>query len=178
MFEMLYGHPPYRAQNHIQLQQLIERSGTLKFQNFAEFKNEHGETTTYNISQPCISLLKNLLKKNPMERISFEEFFSHAYLGLWETPDKNVRDQKSYSLPTRKFTTLQGTKSPNRASSYRVNANYTLESSQEINQSNAVASLSSSTTSIPPFARLSIKYGTPPSRQSGVFHSGNIKILS
>jgi serine/threonine protein kinase len=70
MFEMLVGEPPFKADNHIQLQKLIEST-------------EMGqliESRVKNVDQDFKRLLKGLLTKNPQHRLSFEQFFSHAAL--------------------------------------------------------------------------------------------------
>lgn len=77
MFEMLVGEPPFKADNHIQLQKLIEST-------------EMGqliESRVRNVDLDCKQLLKGLLTKNPQHRLSFEQFFSHPALFSADKPE-------------------------------------------------------------------------------------------
>lgn len=67
LYELLVGHPPFNGDNHVQLLRNIE-------------KHVPRIPTNLQLSPPCRNLLAMLLKKNPVERISFEEFFSHPWL--------------------------------------------------------------------------------------------------
>lgn len=70
MYELLYGQPPYRGQNHIHLVKIIERSGPLVF------------PIAPQISPEAADLLTGLLQKRPQDRISFADFFNHPFLLL------------------------------------------------------------------------------------------------
>jgi hypothetical protein len=120
-------------------------------------------------------LLKNLLKKNPMERMSFEEFFTHQYFQGGEGMSFE-RQPVQYLLPNRQTSDPEAIRpSRNSMSSRRSSGEILLNRKQDeplqSNLSQSVSSLSSSSTSIPPFARLSSKFGTPPSRASGSIYS-------
>lgn len=85
MYEMLYGQPPYRGQNHIHLVKIIERAGPLQLP-----------------SEPAVSeatqhLLLSLLQKDPSKRISFSEFFKHTYFK--ETESMVVSNLLATSAP-------------------------------------------------------------------------------
>ncbi|MEW5296785.1 MAG: hypothetical protein WDW36_000039 [Sanguina aurantia] len=69
LFELLSGKPPFNGANHIQLLQNIERGD-------ARLPPALAATLGPAVS----SLLHGLLRRNPIERISFEEFFSHPFL--------------------------------------------------------------------------------------------------
>lgn len=69
LFELLAGKPPFNGANHVQLLRNIER-------NDAKLPDQ----VAARLSAPCISLLGRLLRRNPVERISFEELFSHPFL--------------------------------------------------------------------------------------------------
>ena len=83
LYEMMAGRPPFRAPNHVDLLRKIEA------------KNDK-----IDFPQSCVSsdeprgLVRALLKRNPLERMSFEEFFSHpvilaeAHEPLATTPEK------------------------------------------------------------------------------------------
>jgi hypothetical protein len=59
--------PPATGDNHVELLRNIERSPPRI-------------PTDLNLSPACRRLLSGLLKRNPVERISFEEFFSDPWL--------------------------------------------------------------------------------------------------
>lgn len=66
LYEMAAGRPPFRASNHVELLRKIEASNDA-----IKFPRES------NISSEMKSLIRALLKRNPVERISFDGFFSH-----------------------------------------------------------------------------------------------------
>ena len=63
------GKPPFTGANHVQLLRNIERAEAALPAPVAAA-----------LSPSCRALLHGLLRRNPLERISFEEFFSHAFL--------------------------------------------------------------------------------------------------
>ena len=63
------GKPPFTGANHVQLLRNIERAEAALPAPVAAA-----------LSSGCRALLHGLLRRNPLERISFEEFFSHAFL--------------------------------------------------------------------------------------------------
>ncbi|EFP85907.2 ULK/ULK protein kinase [Puccinia graminis f. sp. tritici CRL 75-36-700-3] len=67
LFEMAVGKPPFRAQNHVELLRKIEKS---------EDKIAFPEEKV--VAQDLKRLILSLLKRNPAERVSFEEFFLMA----------------------------------------------------------------------------------------------------
>lgn len=67
LYECLTGSSPYKADNYLQLIAKI-KSETIRMPN--------------NISPECRDLLQNLLKVDPNERISFEDFFAHPFIQL------------------------------------------------------------------------------------------------
>ena len=64
MYEMLVGKVPYSASTHIELLNKIENKPLI----IPDF-----------LSDICKDLLKKLLRKNPEERITWDEFFSHEW---------------------------------------------------------------------------------------------------
>lgn len=95
-YEMVFGTPPFRGDNHIHLLRVIEAAGDLKFPSTFTFKQPMRRSSsipskfskdkqaiiTVNIETSDIlrDLLTNLLKKDPNKRIGFEEFFSHPFI--------------------------------------------------------------------------------------------------
>lgn len=79
MYEMVFGRPPFRAQNHIQLLKVIEKSDSIPFTSQV-FVSEEDPEHMVTISEQCKDLILGLLKKNPDERLTFEQFISHPFL--------------------------------------------------------------------------------------------------
>ncbi|XP_026325343.1 serine/threonine-protein kinase ULK3-like [Hyposmocoma kahamanoa] len=76
MYECLFGAAPYRSAT---LQQLVD-----KLQGHAPIEVPRNAA----ISSGCRDLLTRLLRHDPDERISYEEFFAHPYLDLEHMPSK------------------------------------------------------------------------------------------
>ncbi|WOL17716.1 serine/threonine-protein kinase ATG1t [Canna indica] len=70
LFELLNGHPPYCGRNNVQLLQNIRKSSSLPFSQHI-LSNLHGDS---------LDLCIRLLCKNPVQRISFDEFYHHRFL--------------------------------------------------------------------------------------------------
>lgn len=66
LFEMMTGKPPFRASNHVELLRKIEQGNDV-----IKFPRESV------VSTGMKALIRGLLKRNPVERISFENFFGH-----------------------------------------------------------------------------------------------------
>ncbi|KAF3906519.1 hypothetical protein ABW20_dc0107246 [Dactylellina cionopaga] len=65
LYEMVVGKPPFRARNHVELLRKIEKGeDVIKF----------GEDTT--VSEQLGGLVRRLLKRGPVERMSFSDFFN------------------------------------------------------------------------------------------------------
>ncbi|KAJ2994742.1 hypothetical protein NUW58_g1471 [Xylaria curta] len=65
-FEMISGKPPFRASNHVELIRKIEgNNDVIKFPKEVQ------------VSSHLKTLIRALLKRVPVERMSFEDFFSH-----------------------------------------------------------------------------------------------------
>ncbi|DBB04526.1 TPA: hypothetical protein ACH3X1_012614 [Trebouxia sp. C0004] len=69
LYELVVGRPPYNGSNHIVLLQNIERT-----------EARIPATIAKHLSPACIELVYSLLERNPVQRISFEEFFNHPFL--------------------------------------------------------------------------------------------------
>ncbi|KXZ54358.1 hypothetical protein GPECTOR_5g439 [Gonium pectorale] len=69
LFELLTGKPPFNGANHLQLIQNIERGDAVLPDHIAR-----------SLSPGCRLLLSQLLRRNPTERISFDDFFAHPFL--------------------------------------------------------------------------------------------------
>ncbi|EPS61185.1 hypothetical protein M569_13618 [Genlisea aurea] len=69
LFQLVTGKPPFTGSNQIQLLQNIVNSTELRFPPGVKV-----------LSPECVDLCKKLLRPNPVERLTFEEFFTHPYL--------------------------------------------------------------------------------------------------
>lgn len=78
LYEMTVGKPPFKASNHIELLKNIEKSNDkIKFPSSAK------------VPEDLKKIIRSLLKYNPTERISFNEFFSDPLItGELESNDK------------------------------------------------------------------------------------------
>lgn len=63
------GKPPFNGANHMQLLRNIERN-----------EARLPEAVAARLSPACKGLLGRLLQRNPVQRITFEEFFQHPFL--------------------------------------------------------------------------------------------------
>lgn len=69
LYEMVAGRPPFRASNHVELLRKIEQSeDSIRFPKEAV------------VSGDMQKLIRALLKRNPVERMSFENFFGHGVI--------------------------------------------------------------------------------------------------
>ncbi|KAI1085810.1 Serine/threonine-protein kinase ATG1 [Whalleya microplaca] len=88
-YEMISGKPPFRASNHVELLRKIESSDAqIKFSRDCQ------------VSSDLKALIRALLKRNPVERLSFEDFFSHHVIadeipGLVEDDLPKIRRRPS-----------------------------------------------------------------------------------
>lgn len=74
LFEMSVGKPPFRAQNHVDLLRKIERGeDRIKFPD--EKRLEEGVERPNRVQDDLKGLIRKLLKRTPLERMGFEDFF-------------------------------------------------------------------------------------------------------
>ncbi|KAK7415087.1 Serine/threonine-protein kinase [Neonectria punicea] len=66
LYEMSTGRPPFRARNHVELLRKIEAA-----EDVIKFPRE------VTITPDLKALIRSLLKRSPVERLSFENFFNH-----------------------------------------------------------------------------------------------------
>ncbi|XP_023640256.1 serine/threonine-protein kinase ATG1c isoform X4 [Capsella rubella] len=69
LFQLVTGRTPFTGNSQIQLLQNIIRSTELQF-----------PVDCRDLSLDCIDLCQKLLRRNPVERLTFEEFFNHPFL--------------------------------------------------------------------------------------------------
>ncbi|CAI9766251.1 unnamed protein product [Fraxinus pennsylvanica] len=93
LFQLVTGKTPYKGNNQIQLLQNIIKSTELQFPPDVKNLNPH-----------CIDLCRKLLRCNPVERLTFEEFFNHPYLSMRQSdesfsgPDKSLSSVRSSTV--------------------------------------------------------------------------------
>lgn len=103
LFEMAVGKPPFRAQNHIELLKKIEHSKGIKFPDedptSPAAKAGGGGSEDLPVPEDVKKLIRVLLKRNPIERASFDEFFGSTALAKSKFP----RPQESAPVVTRQM---------------------------------------------------------------------------
>ncbi|XP_024515761.1 serine/threonine-protein kinase ATG1c [Selaginella moellendorffii] len=67
LYQLVLGRPPFSGNNHVQLLQNIT-------------KNEVQFPHAAQLHPDCIDMCRKLLRRNPVERLSFEEFFNHPFM--------------------------------------------------------------------------------------------------
>jgi len=96
LYEMCIGRPPFRAQNHVELLKRIEHSKGVKFPDEdPSLAPSHPSTPTPGSAKPealpivptdIKNLIRALLKRQPAERASFDEFFKSEALARSKFP--------------------------------------------------------------------------------------------
>ncbi|XP_042510532.1 serine/threonine-protein kinase ATG1c-like isoform X2 [Macadamia integrifolia] len=71
LFQLVTGKTPFTGNNQMQLLQNILKSNELRF-----------PQDNTDLSSDCLDLCRKLLRRNPVERLTFEEFFNHPFLSL------------------------------------------------------------------------------------------------
>ncbi|GMH06678.1 hypothetical protein Nepgr_008518 [Nepenthes gracilis] len=69
-FELLNGFPPFHGRTNVQLLQNIKRSTSLPF----------SQLILRRLNPDCVDMCSRLLSINPVDRLSFEEFYHHRFL--------------------------------------------------------------------------------------------------
>ncbi|KAF9325491.1 Serine/threonine-protein kinase [Podila minutissima] len=107
LYEMCTGKPPFRAQNHVELLKRIEKA-----QDVINFPGEVDERSGSSGASPSQTghpftpigddikdLIRQLLKRNPVERISFEEFFMNPTVSNMANQSRSrVSSRRSVSV--------------------------------------------------------------------------------
>ncbi|KAF9374260.1 Serine/threonine-protein kinase [Podila verticillata] len=106
LYEMCTGKPPFRAQNHVELLKRIEKA-----QDVINFPGEVDERSGSSgaspsqtghhftpISDDIKDLIRQLLKRNPVERISFEEFFMNPTVSNLASQSRSRTSRRSASV--------------------------------------------------------------------------------
>ncbi|KAG6918453.1 hypothetical protein DXG01_014330 [Tephrocybe rancida] len=102
LFEMCVGKPPFHAQNYIELLRRIEKSNGLKFPDESpDPENIGGGSKDSPVPRDVKELIRVLLKRNPLERAGFEEFFNSEAVknSKFPKPQKETSRAPSEKLP-------------------------------------------------------------------------------
>ncbi|GMH26521.1 hypothetical protein Nepgr_028364 [Nepenthes gracilis] len=83
LFQLVAGKTPFTGNNQIQLLQNIIKSTELHF-----------PPDIHDLSSECIDLCQKLLRRNPVERLTFDEFFNHPFLSQ-KQPNEVFRSRES-----------------------------------------------------------------------------------
>ncbi|KAL1804728.1 hypothetical protein ACET3Z_027796 [Daucus carota] len=86
LFQLVTGRTPFTGSNQIQLLQNIVRATELRF-----------PSDVTDLSSECVDLCRKLLRRNPVERLTFEEFFNHPFLSQKQT-DEVTRSMRSMRI--------------------------------------------------------------------------------
>lgn len=86
LYEMAVGKPPFRAQNHIELLKKIEHSKGIKFPDEDPQAQTRVNGEEIVVPSDVKKLIRSLLKRNPAERCSFDEFFGSTALARSKFP--------------------------------------------------------------------------------------------
>lgn len=109
LFEMSVGRPPFKAQNHVELLKKIERGED--HIRFPDEKSSWNPITLGSdgapvgipqqpVSKDVKALIKKLLKRNPVQRISFNDFFKNEVAAAYqESMNKAGEEEVVVSLP-------------------------------------------------------------------------------
>ncbi|GLT92603.1 hypothetical protein SLE2022_104340 [Rubroshorea leprosula] len=79
LFQLVTGKTPFTGNNQIQLLQNIVRSTELNF-----------PIDNKDLSPYCKDLCQKLLRRNPVERLTFEEFFNHPFLSQGQPDESRI----------------------------------------------------------------------------------------
>ncbi|KAJ9119561.1 hypothetical protein QFC22_003270 [Naganishia vaughanmartiniae] len=116
LFEMAVGKPPFKALNHVELLKKIERNeDRIRFPDEEPLSRDEMEDYSDIKSAPPVAadikeLIRKLLKKKPVVRMSFNDFFDcRVWAGCMKQPRKSSHaayfDQRSPKLESRRSST-------------------------------------------------------------------------
>jgi len=87
LYEMSVGKPPFRALNHVELIRKIDNSKGIKFPDEdPAHQNPPPQQQPIPVPNDIKALIRALLKRNPAERASFDDFFNSTALARSKFP--------------------------------------------------------------------------------------------
>ncbi|KAI3949209.1 hypothetical protein MKW92_041663 [Papaver armeniacum] len=84
LYQLVIGKTPFTGNNQIQLLQNIMKSKELQFP--PDIKE---------LSSDCTDLCRKLLRRDPVERLTFEEFFGHLFLSTHKSKESSRTEPKT-----------------------------------------------------------------------------------
>uniref|UniRef100_A0ABM5EWX6 Serine/threonine-protein kinase ULK3 n=1 Tax=Pogona vitticeps TaxID=103695 RepID=A0ABM5EWX6_9SAUR len=81
LYEGLFGRPPFASKSFTELEEKIRSNQPIEL------------PSRPRLSPECRDLLQRLLKRDPQQRISFQEFFDHPFVDLEHMPSKESLGQ-------------------------------------------------------------------------------------
>lgn len=114
LFEMSVGKPPFRAQNHVDLLRKIERGeDKIKFPD--EKRQEEGtDKVPTKVAPDVKALIRALLKRNPTERMNFDDFFREATAVATSGTASNLKSAEAVSAAYTKAAAASASSSTSR----------------------------------------------------------------
>lgn len=108
LFEMTCGKPPFRASNHVELLRKIEKGeDRIKFPDESKSSTTSAEAPDAPpppepVSPDIKALIRGLLKRKPLDRMTFDDFFACGVWDGWmlEENSENEGGQSSYDVST------------------------------------------------------------------------------
>jgi len=88
LYEMLVGKPPFRAQNHVELLVRIDKG-----EDRIRFPGE--KDGVGGVSETLKELCRDLLKKDPKDRMTFQKFFAHPCVQEETSPSQEAGQSES-----------------------------------------------------------------------------------
>jgi serine/threonine-protein kinase ULK/ATG1 len=95
LYEMAVGKPPFRAQNHVELLKKIENAKGIKFPDEDTQRAADDLNPIVPVPNDIKVLIRALLKRHPVERSSFDEFFGSTALAKSKFPRPSERRDPS-----------------------------------------------------------------------------------
>jgi serine/threonine-protein kinase ULK/ATG1 len=86
LYEMAVGKPPFRAQNHVELLKKIEHAKGIKFPDEDSQRVAEDSNPVIPVSSDIKALIRALLKRHPVERSTFDDFFGSTALARSKFP--------------------------------------------------------------------------------------------
>lgn len=104
LFEMVSGRPPFRANNHVELLRKIEKGeDRIKFPDeSARSAEKEGveQEAVVPVSTDIKTLIRALLKRQPANRMSFQDFFGCGVWDGWMVDEAEGMGSTSYEVST------------------------------------------------------------------------------
>lgn len=149
MYEMYSGRPPFRAANHVELLRKIEQTA-----------DRLPWDANIAISDNLRSVITGLLKKNPVERISFENFFSHPAV-TEDIPRLAPEDRPNFTRSSPKVEAESMRRRPSLKEARRNVSEQPARPSEGLARTGSTRAARAFSTEVPEMRPRQI-YGTPP----------------